>query len=494
MRLQKSVPMLVLFVFAAIAVPSFAGDAPPPPETAKAVREPIRVEVTLPGFLEAKKRTEVLLDPQAWTGFVVVRAVEQGARVRRGDSLVEFETDKMDEEIADLEAAQAASALALSGAEDEARWAEELKPLDLTAALRARSYAEEDLKLFLDVESPLSEKSAKNSVLQAKWNLEYVSEELRQLEKMYKADEITEETEEIVLLRARRDVESARFGLEVTEVRSDGILKVSLPRQKEAAIEAAKRAATAFERTMSGIRRAEEKRKLDLAKMKADNEKSAKKLGDLRKDRAVATIAAPQDGVVYIGRLNRGRWADPGPLAEELRPGATVTGRKVLMTVVDPRSLVVRADLPEKELSRVRSGIEGRAAPPSLGGAKLGAKVEKVSAAPIAPGVFDATIAVELPEAAAALLPGMECPVALAAGSSPTALAIPAGAVFEDESGTHVFLVKGGKPERRAVKVGLRTDAKVEIVEGLAEGDEVLLKKPEKAPAPSVEAKASASA
>jgi hypothetical protein len=42
-----------------------------------------------------------------------------------------------------------------------------------------------------------------------------------------------------------------------------------------------------------------------------------------------------------------------------------------------------------------------------------------------------------------------------------------------------VFLaVKGGKPEKRPVTIGKKTDKKTEILQGLREGDEILLEKP----------------
>ncbi len=42
---------------------------------------------------------------------------------------------------------------------------------------------------------------------------------------------------------------------------------------------------------------------------------------------------------------------------------------------------------------------------------------------------------------------------------------------------------KEGKPEKRSVTVGKQSDEKVEIVRGLAEGDEVLLERPKETPA-----------
>ena len=60
--------------------------------------------------------------------------------------------------------------------------------------------------------------------------LEYVQEELKQLEKMYKADDLTEETEEIVLKRARNNVDQMKFFTEMVKYEHDRDKEIDLPR------------------------------------------------------------------------------------------------------------------------------------------------------------------------------------------------------------------------------------------------------------------------
>jgi HlyD family secretion protein len=471
------IPLLLLSPAAAGEEPA---KAPPAGDSAKVVKEPLRIEVSLAGVLEGARKAEVLLDPEVWTTFEVSKAVEQGTRVKKGDPLVEFETEKMDEEIRDQRAASELSALSLAQAEDEFRWFKESLPMDLAAAMRARQNSEEDLKRYLEVDAPLLERNSQNSLKQSQFGLEYAAEELRQLEKMYKADDLTEETEEIILTRARRDVENARFYLESATIHSQEAEKITFPRQKEGMIEANKRQEIATEKATTGLAKSETKKKLDLQKQKADHEKAQKRLARLEKDRARAVIASPQDGIVYYGRFVRGKWTDPGPLNEELKPGGTLTGRKVLMTVVEPRPLFIHSEVPEKDLAMVRAGVEGKATPASLPGVRLKARVDRVSPVQFAPGMFDVRLEVELGEEAKDLLPGMDCPVKLLGYQNPEARTIPPAAVFLDDGDQpYVYLAKpGAKPEKRTVKVGKRTEAKVEVLDGLAEGDEVLLKKP----------------
>ena len=107
---------------------------------------------------------------------------------------------------------------------------EKITPLDLEASQRAARMAEEDRKYFFDVERPFALKAVDFSLKVAKETLEYEEEELRQLEKMYKADDITEETEQIVLKRARDTVERAKFMVEYAKLNHDHALKFAIPR------------------------------------------------------------------------------------------------------------------------------------------------------------------------------------------------------------------------------------------------------------------------
>ena len=94
--------------------------------------------------------------------------------------------------------------------------------------------AEEDRKYFFDVERPFALKATEFSLKMAKEVLEYEQEELHQLEKMYKADDITEETEQIVLKRARDTVERAKFMVEATQDQPRPGVEVHHPAQGRA--------------------------------------------------------------------------------------------------------------------------------------------------------------------------------------------------------------------------------------------------------------------
>ena len=194
---------------------------PAKPATHTVKQEPLKIEVSLKGVFEAQSTTEMVLRPEAWTTLKVLEAVEHGARVKRGDVLVKLDLKAIDEAIADQRTKQRLGEVALKQAEEGLRVLEATTPLDLTAAERAGRIAEEDLARHLEVDRPMNEKSARTMLESAEHSLEYAREELRQLEKMYNADDLTEETEEIILKRQRYAVKRAEFSLELAKIRCD---------------------------------------------------------------------------------------------------------------------------------------------------------------------------------------------------------------------------------------------------------------------------------
>ena len=91
---------------------------------------------------------------------------------------------------------------------------------------------------------------------------------------------------------------------------------------------------------------------------------------------------------------------------------------------------------------------------------------------------------VNLPKEARGILPGMSCKLEFVAYENKEALVIPASAVFSetaDEDSKFVYLYrKDKKPKKQVVKIGEKNGDKVEILEGLRAGKEILSEKPKK--------------
>ncbi|MCA9246903.1 MAG: hypothetical protein KDA42_07295 [Planctomycetales bacterium] len=448
------------------------------PETVAVEQRPLRVTVEVDGVFVAEKASEISLQPQAWQPWEIESVARHGDVVRKGDVLLQFKAESLQLAIAELEAEIGLNTLALEAAKRDQPRVEAARRLGLQAAEVSAKTAGEDLEHFLKVEKEFGRKGAEVSLDSARAYLEYATEELEQLEKMYEADDLTEETEEIILKRQRRAVEMAKFSLEQAELGHDEYFKFGEPRREQSLRQHQQTAALALEQTKLAAQVAAGQQQIAVQKAARDLEQAKKKLARLTADRQLLAIRAPHDGVVYYGKSVDGKWPQIAALAAQLTEGGTVKPRDVLMTIVAQNVRSIAARLPEKHLSQARPGMQAAVSPTGMPDEKLAALVDTVSAIPIADGQFELTLRLLGANEAPPLAAGMTCKLKIDAYRNPQALTLPKSAVATDEldDSRYVMLVDKSQdtPQRRAVQVGKESGDYIEIVAGLAQDDRVV--------------------
>jgi multidrug efflux pump subunit AcrA (membrane-fusion protein) len=456
------------------------------PATQKVEKKPFKIDLVVKGILEPEQGAEVAFRAQPLVGLqvgpgplVVRKAAEHGAKVKKGDVLLELDTRRIDQTISFLETDLRSADAAIKLAEEELPLLEKTLPLDLAAAERSKVQADEDLAYFLKVSRPESEKQAHQFVKMAKFSLEFAKEELRQLEKMYKANDLTEDTEEIVLRRQKHYVEMMEHSFKRAELSRDLTLKVELPRREQSARDNAVRQALALDRARTTLVPMMTQKQQALVKMRSERDKLARGLEMLRKDREAMTITSPADGTVFYGKFARGQWESAGTLAAKLTPNGVIPAEEVLMTVVPPGPLHVRVSVDEKDVHLLKAGLPGKAELTLNPERKLAARLEKVSPVPAVPGKFEALVTLHVPPGSPELVPGLACSIKFVPYARKDALTVATSSVVEEDDGHAVYVAgKDGKAEKRTVTPGRAARGRTEIVSGLVPGDEVLLEPP----------------
>jgi len=378
-------------------------------EEAKKEEKPKQLEIS--GVLEARKTTEIAVRPKAFSTLKVLNAVEHGQSVKAGQLLLALDLEAIDNAIADLRAENKLADLTLQQAEIKLKSLEATTPMSIAAAERTHRNSQEDFQHYQKIAKPLNRKSADFSIKAAKQRLEYQEEELRQLEEMYKADEVTEETEEIILQRARNAVEAARFMFEMSKVNYERKIKSELPRQDETMRAAAEEANITWQSTRQTLPLTLETERLNFEKAKVGRKRSDEKLAKLLADRAAMIVKAPVDGVVYYGQCDRGQWSSAPTIAKKLRLGGSILPNEVVMTIVQMRPISVRATLAEKDLAKVSVGDKCKVVPTGYSEMELDGIVDQIGSIPIESGEFDLQVTVAAAKAPASLVPGMTCKV-----------------------------------------------------------------------------------
>ena len=293
---------------------SSSKEAADKPSKHKVKKGPFRIEVDLDGVFEAQNQAELFIRPQEWTApLSVLKAVEHGAVVKQGDLVLAIDTEKIDRAIADLRCDLQLNEVALKEAATQLATLEKIAPLDDKSNDRNRRITEEDWKQFQEVEKPLMIKVTDFRLRMAKESLGYAEEEYRQLEKMYKADDLREETERIVLRRAKNGVDRAKLEFEFAKASHEEAVKLSLPRTEERTKDQTERSLIDAEYTKTALPLLMSKHRLETEKLTIAHNQGVEKLKKLMSDRDAMIVKAPIDGTVYYGRPIRGKWSSGTP-------------------------------------------------------------------------------------------------------------------------------------------------------------------------------------
>lgn len=443
--------------------------------------EPFSVNVELGATVEARDLVEVSIVPEEWPDLVVVEAVQHGARVKRGTTLVKFDTQRIEQAIRDQEAEARLNAQALRKTREGLTLLKQSLPLQMAEAERAARQANEDLKEFLEKGRPRTLVDLDFQLKAQEFSVAYAAEELKQLEKMYKADDLVEETEKIVLQRSRFQLESVRHQFKQFQAQRQWQLTYGLPRQETVLKNAAAQSSLGWQRAQVALPQAVLEQEVSLAKLEYEDVKKQQRLAGLKRDRGRLTLRSPRDGVVYYGRATRGAWPGADLAGGAVAVGAQVKPHQVLLSIVDPQTVRLRATAEESQLRQLRQGLRGTFRPAVDPKQSLPAMLGAISPVPIATGRFDVEIDADVAAGgkglAAPLMPGMACQARFTVYANPKAIVVPATAVKSDpDEQSYVMLLDAdGNLQRRDVKIGEKLKDKLEIVEGLKAGDKIQL-------------------
>lgn len=461
-------------------------NAPPlaKPKTHKVERKTFQLKVILEGVLESAKMEEVSIPSKLWGELLVLDALPQGTKVNKGESLISLDMEKIDEKIRSARHELTIIGLDREIIKADLKLAEIVNPLELATLERKNKETQEDLIRHQKINRPFSEKAAAFNLKSYQESLAYAQEELKQLKKMYEADDLTEETEEIILRRAENAVERSTFALDGAKIRNEETLRFRIPREDVDLKESAKRSALALQVARKTKPAELEKKRLEGKKLEHQREKAAENLERLQGDRKAMQALSPSAGIVYHGTFDRGKWSGPAPLKTRLRRGGALKPHEVFMTIVAPRPLFIRTAVAEKDFRKLKEGAKGKVKTIAFPDLEMEGKIREISSFPVAPNKFDVLVDVSLPKGTEQLLPGMSCKIEIISYRKENALVVPSTAVFsdEEESGdSFVYLHrKGKKPSKRTVKTGKQSGDQTEILEGIKPGMEILAEKPKR--------------
>jgi len=227
---------------------------------------------------------------------------------------------------------------------------------------------------------------------------------------------------------------------EVAQARAEFDLATSNLRRTEDLASKSFISSSAQDQAASGVQVAEAKLKLAEARL------------------AKMRIVAPFDGVVGIRNVSIGDYVKDG--AE-------------LINVEDIRMLKVDFRLPERYFTQLKAGLPVEVSADALPGTRYVGNVDAINPRVEASG-RSLEVRAKLNNSDGQLRPGMFARVRVLLGDRPNALMVPEEAVVPLGDDFFVYTVADGKAKRARVKLGVRREAQVELLEGVSAGELVV--------------------
>jgi len=154
--------------------------------------------------------------------------------------------------------------------------------------------------------------------------------------------------------------------------------------------------------------------------------------------------------------------------------GVIESSDSALFVVEDLDSLVVRINVPERELPRLSKGQPVELGFDAVPGSRFEGRIALISPY-VDSSAGTIPVKIEVDDPGDLLRPGMFARVAIVYERKADALQIPRSALLDSEGPARVFVIADGKAEERHVELGLSNGGWVEVTAGLGDGDRVIV-------------------
>ena len=309
---------------------------------------PALADSIAPGILLPKKNTKsISFSPKGSSDIFLLGIMPQGSSVKKGESVAQADFRILDKSIEDYERtikSKNLEVLKLRYALDQQK---ERSALALQKYQTALTRTEEDQKDFLEKRKARMLAEEEERVNKALRHMSYKQEELNQLTKMYKDDQVAEETEEIILKRLKNELGESEFAVQGAKLVAELAKLRNIHRLGEDYATAVKEKQMDLEQARKQADFDLEQKKIALTEAEVSLRRLQDKYNELKADREMAAFKAPENGILLYGGYVADKWVAI-PVAEKLKPGGKLEAFDKIATIVPPNSeLIVQATLPD---------------------------------------------------------------------------------------------------------------------------------------------------
>ncbi len=448
------------------------------------------ISVTERGNLESQSNVEILcevddVEGDGIVGTQIISIVPNGTSVKKGDLLVEFDSaghrERLDRQIIDTESARAIQIQAEAKHENqvtqnETTLADALLDVELATLEREMFVDQQNGTYKLEVEAiNRTIEDVNNEILGAQASLELKRNERRGIEALFKlgyAGQHQLDQTRLDLLQSesqyaakinKLDTQLAtlekkqRYEKQMEELRLKGKVETAVRK-----VEQVKRNNEAM--------LAQTKAALDAANQTL--KKAEERLARFEKQIERCTIVAPQDGMVAYAPVDR--------FNEEIREGAAIRPRQRILSLPNLERMQVKTSIHESVLDQMKPGLRAGVRVDAFPDRRYPATVKSVAVLPDQGGwfssdtkVYQTIITIDVP--VEHLKPGMTAVADISVDRLENVLTVPVQAIIQEGKETACYVDQNGMPRKQPIKLGRTNDKLVQVTDGIAAGQRVVL-------------------
>ncbi len=405
-------------------------------------RDVIEATVSAIGNLTAQ-RTQTLSFAAAGRAIEVV--VEEGDEVHAGQLLARLDSSDLELSVKQAEAAVRVSEASLTRARKGPR------PEEIAAAEAAVLSAKANLEEIQKGPSARDKQLAQLSIDQAKnslWGAQGSRDAI-------KGNPLASGSQ---LASAEAQIANAEIGIQVAEINYAKLLEPT----KESMVRSAEAQLAKDESSLARLLAMPSKEDIDLAEAQLAQARISVEIARSRLDDMV--LQAPFSGQLVSWDLYRG---------DNVTPGAPVG------TLVDVSRYHIDMDIDETEISKLEVGSQARITLDAFPDQELGGRVSRISlAGRNAQGIVSYGVRIELSPPDLPVRPLMTAAISVVVARKENSLLVPNRAMRRDKGGKYVEVLRDNVPTKVYITTGVSSEDYTEVVEGLAEGDEVVVSRP----------------
>jgi HlyD family secretion protein len=438
-------------------------------------RGPLTISLVESGSIQNSRNAIVKNEVPGNT--TIIFLIPEGTHVKKGDLLVELDSSQLDDNRTKQQIIVMNAEAAYIRARENLEVVRNQNESSIAKAELDHRFAEQDLVKYREGEYPRELQKSESDINLAREELQRARDKFEWSERLAEEGYLTRTELQADDLAAKR----AEINLALAESALQLLKHYTHQRSLDQLTSDVEQTAQALERTRIKTAADLIQAETELKTRESEYKRQQAELEKIEKLIEKCRLTAPVDGMaVYATSSAGGRWR----ITEPLQEGQQVRERQDLIHLPTDNAMIAEIKIQEAALRKIKVGLPVRITADALPGAMFTGQVSHIAFLPDSQSawlnpnlkVYNTTVKIE--GNAAQLRPGMSCRAEIILNRYQDALFIPLQAVTRVEGQTVVYLPSSREPEMRPVTIGLDNNRVVHILDGLQEGELVLLNPP----------------